>query len=202
MTNTNTYTVVARQFLRNLLTPNLYLDILTSIKNPMNKELSLLPPKKTGLGGKSQILVSDEATDNNFDFLAVEDSKMGAWQAVLLKKSIYVLPLWWHANYEEIAFVFENKDISLRRKGFYFARTDKRNKVNREEIIRSLQNQNKSVEPTVEKIDNTYLVSFCYWNDWSGLINEQLTVTIKNGKPIFGESHKDILYKYNCGILF
>lgn len=119
MTNTNTYTVVARQFLRNLLTPNLYLDILTSIKNPMNKELSLLKPQKAGLGGKSQILVSNEVMDNIFDFLAVEDSKMGAWQAVLLNKSIYVLPLWWHANYEKIAFVFENKDISLRRKVFF-----------------------------------------------------------------------------------
>lgn len=200
--NTNAYTVVARQFLRNLSAPNLYLEIFTSIKNPMNKELSILKPKEAGLGGRSQILVSGETVDDIFDFFTVEDSKMGAWQALLLKKSVYVLPLWWHANYEKIAFVFENRDISLRREGFFHARNSTRYKVDREDIIRSLQNQHKNVEPIVEKKGDAYHVSFCYWNDWSGLINEQLTVTIKNGKPIFGESHEDILYKYNCGILF
>ena len=43
----------------------------------------------------------------------------------------------------------------------------------------------------------------CYWNEWKGLVREHIQITFDCDYVIsFNKIKEQVLYKYDCGILF
>lgn len=182
----NEYAIVANDFLSVLSNPNSYLEVLTEVKNPDNVKLRLSELDRTQLGDVTCLFVNDHHRNKSdiFDYLKVEDSEMGAWQAFLLHNISSILPTWWHANTMSIQYVFAYKEI------------------NSPKILDALTGYHESLAPTVVKEQNYYIVSFCYWNNWIGLVRKSVKVSLNDGIPIFEFLKNDVLFEYNCGIQF
>ena len=58
------------------------------------------------------------------------------------------------------------------------------------------------IMPSVEIDGDKAVASFCYWNDWSGFCRKIIPVERKDQSVIIGETEKEVLVKYDCGIRY
>lgn len=130
---------------------------------------------------------------NIWDYIKVENSIDGVWQAYLLYKAWHILPLSESENHERRTYLYSKSDVNninpMRKKDSSF-------------IHQTATSLFK--EPNVVKGDNgKFYVSCCYWSDFKGLIQEIIEINVS---PDNSASFKDIaeesLYQYECGIMF
>lgn len=128
--------------------------------------------------------------DTLFNHIKAAPSKFNAWCVYLLMTSTTKLPTFWHGGYISREFIFANSDLKQ---------------------IRALQNCDTSVIlcktsiiPDVQLTGNEAIVTCCYWNDWKGLVKETAKITFSRNNAIemYSVINADVLYKYDCGILF
>ena len=128
--------------------------------------------------------LSTNFEDDFWNYLQVENSQMGAWQAYLLSQMWHYLPLQWHANYSYRDYLYSQSS-----KGYgYF----------RKNFVASWH----TLAPKITQEGDKYLISACYWSEFEGLVREYYAVTFENGIVQVQEIKQDVLYKYNCGIMF
>ena len=128
--------------------------------------------------------LSTNFEDDFWNYLQVENSQMGAWQAYLLSQMWHYLPLQWHANYSYRDYLYSQSS-----KGYgYFRRN----------FVASWH----TLAPKITQEGDKYLISACYWSEFEGLVREYYAVTFENGIVQVQEIKQDVLYKYNCGIMF
>lgn len=172
------------------------MDLLDKLSLPKEFHLKVEECQREGIGQKSKFLVeTDKHTydSNIWSYLDVEDSLYGAWQAYLLYKMVYILPLFWHALYEQRTYLYSNEDV-IRIEPII-------KKDHREGIQRIVKNFDTT--PDIVKIQDKYYVSCCYWNDFNGLIREIVEVSISTrNKALFKDINQQVLYHYHCGIRF
>lgn len=182
----NEYSEITKEFLSILPSPNKYLSVLAAVHNPEGKKLHLSKLNKNQLGDITHLYIKkyDGNQTDIFDYLKVEDSEMGAWQAFLLHNISSILPTWWHAHTTAIKYILSYKEI------------------NKPEILDALINYPKSLSPNIVKYEDHYIITYCYWNDWSGLNRKKVRVLISEGKPTFENIGYETIYSYNCGIRF
>jgi hypothetical protein len=59
------------------------------------------------------------------------------------------------------------------------------------------------VQLKITQNGNDYYVSYCYWNDWEGLVREVVEITIIDGKVTETNNlSKKVEFQYDCGIVF
>ena len=117
--------------------------------------------------------------DDFWNYLQVENSQMGAWQAYLLSQMWHYLPLQWHANYSYRDYLYSQSS-----KGYgYFRRN----------FVASWH----TLAPKITQEGDKYLISACYWSEFEGLVREYYAVTFENGIVQVQEIKQDVLYKYN-----
>lgn len=165
------------------------LDGLEKLSLPTSCKLVVQEAEQNGYGSHSSILVNvnGEEKGNIWEYISVENSPMGVWQAFLLKELWHKLPLFWHANYCSRHYIYTEEDIDTLPKIINFKRTL----------------HQFDITPYVVKSNNKWYVSVCYWNNWSGLVREHIEVTLENGKVTnFFDLDDDKLYEYKCGIRF
>ena len=143
--------------------------------------------------GESEVMVklpNGNLDKNIFDYITVEQSGMGAWQAYLLHTLWHSLPLCWHSNYFHQDFIFEKDDIKNLR--FY-----PNHHVDLNELSRF------DVSPEVRMNNNKFYISCCFWSNFRGLIRERYEIIIKDHKIVdLFNYENEILYPFNCGIRF
>lgn len=167
---------------------------LTTLTLPAGAKLFIKECEKDGLGDKSKVVVKtpEGAYDLQiFDYINVEDSCEGAWEAYMLKNLWHVLPLWWHANYDRRTYIFSKDD---------FGNIEPHHKEQKKMILDAIRQFN--CEPIVVKTNGKYYVSCCYWSDFGGLIQETVEIAINKNKASFIDIDNHTLFKYNCGILY
>ncbi|MBR5653865.1 MAG: hypothetical protein IKX22_07260 [Prevotella sp.] len=157
--------------------------------------------------------------------LIVPFTEKGIWQAVLLNETKSLFPKGWHGNYLNNKYVFSKDDMQLiikRSKRFIndITEYDKKRLV---AYYKSMGNSNPTLEydftesdyeklasyldredimPSVEIDGDKAVASFCYWNDWSGFCRKIIPVERKDQSVIIGETEKEVLVKYVCGIRY
>lgn len=128
-----------------------------------------------------------------WNYLKVENSTHGAWQAYFLYKVWHILPLWGHGNYACRTYLYSESDCD----NIYPFRT---------EHSFSIRQTAKSlfIKPDVVKgVNGKYYVSCCYWSDFSGLKQEIVEVNISpDNKTSFKDIAEKTLHKYDCEIFF
>lgn len=167
---------------------------LTTLSLPAGAKLFIEECEQKGMGDKSMVVVEtpDGAYDLQiFDYINVEDTCEGAWEAYMLKKLWHVLPLWWHANYDRRTYIFSKDD---------FVKLEPYHKEQKKMIMEAIKEIN--CEPIIVKTSGKYYVCCCYWSDFGGLMQETVEITINNNKASFIDIDNHSLYEYNCGILF
>ena len=131
----------------------------------------------------------DERSYNILLHLRVDDTLMGAWQALLVSQLWHVLPIWWHGAYDERRYIFTMEHL---RQLVALPRKD-RSALN-------LQPSDYTVTPEyVEAGKGCYYFTWCYWTEWGGLIRETHQVTICDGVASVLHLDEETLHRYDCG---
>ena len=111
------------------------------------------------------------------------------WQAYLLYHANAILPYFWHGGYSRRTFIFSEDDINS---------------------ISALKNRDWTIIAPLEELlpsvfilsDNTCRVVCHFWNEWQGMVRETYTYTLKGTHIKDVEKKQEVLYPYECGILF
>ena len=173
---------------------NNLLPVLDKLSLPNNCNLEIELAKEIGIGDKSKLYIDQDGVYDTkiWDYIKVEDSPMGAWQAFLLNSAWRLLPMFWHGGYDRRTYIYSTNDCH----NMIFMREEHSYPIKKRLMAIDLS-------PEVVKKNNKYYISVCYWSDWGGLKRELLEITIIENKvsDIF-EVDTEVLMPYNCGILF
>ena len=172
----------------------LKLKLLYKLTLPKGATLHVEKCKRKGLGDKSKLFVktAEGAYDYSiWDYLSVENSKEGAWNAYILYNLWHVLPMFWHALYARRFYLFEPEFTEY---------IEFLNEEDTEPIRKALKLH--FVSPDVVEAKGKYYVSCCYFTNFGGLIQETIEISIVNGKASFHEIERKTLVEYQCGIMF
>jgi hypothetical protein len=143
-----------------------------------------------GSGDSSALYVELPDGTESFDVfshISFDNSIAGAWAAYLLFCLPSYLPKFWHANYDKRTYFYTNEDV-------------KSIKTMRKSMDWS--NHSFDVTPAVYYDREKFLVSACYWNDWQGLVRETVRIVMTDGKATCESVDQQVLYPYDCKILF
>jgi hypothetical protein len=122
--------------------------------------------------GQYDVVVADSNGNkdkNIFDYLTVEKTKMGAWQAYLLFSLWHTLPLNDHSNYSSRKFIFSTKDIT----SLYIKEDNKRSKCFK-----------SNIDLKVVGLRDFFYISCCYWCPFSGLNRIICEIQFRDNKII------------------
>lgn len=219
----NRFGMVGREFIKTLskLVDNsdkdkrALFDTLSQLSLPENKSLGLHLPVNIGHGDNSWFYVYPKGNDpfegfspidnkfatlfnkmnnNDFEYLRVIPSAMGAWQAYLYNISSTILPYYWHGGYEHRTYIFSLKDLD----NFH----GKINLISGAVPDRIMEEQ---ILPDVIYKRRKAKVTCCYWSEWAGLVQDNITIRFdgKHDKIVsMCLNNRKMLVEYNCGILF
>lgn len=177
-------------------------EILDKMVLPTDMKLEVEDYNKNTIGDSSKLRLSGHSTlENIFDFLAFENSVMGAWQVFLLCTVQHCLPKWWHANYDYRSYLFSKEDFKYAKnfggEGLPFS----------QEYI-----ENLDVSPEIYFNNNLYYISCCFWAPFKGLCRAYFEISFRNdyrkpvgeryGRPAIDCFRINTLYNYVCPILF
>lgn len=158
-----------------------------------NTNLGIELCKREGRGDTSKLFVklpNGERDYKIFKHILIDSSEEGAWQIYLLHSLWHILPLWWHANYEHRTFILQRNDLKE-------LSTDSESPLDLSSEI------DTKLEPSIHKYQDYLYVSCCYWTNWGGLIREYIEITVKDNKVVnIVTFDTDVIYDYDCGILF
>ncbi len=203
------YTLVLRS--RNLISPDCielarsvhnevkqgkYQEALEKLSNgivPDGANIKIDFCKHEGIGSQSYLyleLPKGKVDYNIFDHLIINDLPINVWQAFLVDTLWHILPMWWHECYNHRLFIFNSQDFV--EKSHYH-----------NPISLAINNLDFVLIPQIFKDGNAYYVSYCYWNDWTGLVRECKKFVLDGNKIIeICTFYSELLYKYDCGIQF
>lgn len=172
------------------------LNELTDVKVEQGCRLEMRLPEETGNGDRTHILIVDSEgneTEEIAGHLEITPTEMGVWQLYLLERLSTVLPLWWHGGYNRRKYILRESDIDdiipLKYHDLY-----------------ELQAQDKLM-PCVtigadEAETHLLVVHCCYWNDWEGLVRQSVEYKLADGRVIFENDSREVLFQFHCGLWF
>lgn len=189
-------------------------DILDKIHLEDGYSLKIKTASNLGLGDVSELVVVPtengvdpidmhwDAGDNLENLIIVEPTEMGVFQAMLLKISNSWMPFFGHGGYNRRKYIFSDKNLqSLEGKSSWGG-----SGVFRVKDYASDERLNPKVEINGEDVN----ILCCYWSEWGGLIRTSLYYKLHNNHLISvainenedNSTRREVLFKYNCGILF
>ena len=131
-----------------------------------------------------------------WDELTIPFTETGIWQAVLLDESRAMLPKGWHHNYMRKDYVFSREDMEGIVNGFKWGKRD----FDKEKLSSFLGRDD--VLPSVVIDGDKAIVTYYYWNNWSGFCRRIISVERHGNSVIIGEKFRKVLVKYRCGIKY
>ena len=219
--------------------------VLSTLKDVKLKDglvAETITPGRGGLGGECMSYVRKRATKPLLEWIAanpehtfwkdgtpegysgllegvdVQFTEEGIWSAYLLNDITCSLPLWWHANYAAIDYVFDmdclTKICKLKDEEVKTLLSKSQDQVSTHEdrfhykseldkwLVAKLS-QEETILPKVTILDGTHaVIEYTYWSDWHGLVFKTVKAEMKNGRISFDEGNDECLAHYDCGIMF
>lgn len=170
------------------------MKILHKLSLPDGASLLVEECQQHGMGDESKLFVEtpEGAYDYSiWDYIKVENSVEGAWNAYLLYNLWHVLPMFWHALYNRHYYLFFPE----------FTDYIDFNHYGDEKELRTAIKEN-FISPDVVVADGKFYVSCCYFTNFGGLIQETVEIANDNGKASFHVIERKALVEYDCGIRY
>lgn len=184
-----------------------FADIVDAVTVPEGASLMVRECRENSFGDESELYVLDPEGNKHesiFDFLGIENTPMGAWQAYLLHQLWHSLPLWWHSNTARRVYLCSKDELSTTTLGK--ARRSWRIRFmmrRRGSNYRSMDLNALNLAPDIYLWNDRFYVSCCFWSVFGGLIREYAEVTILDGRMVnFLVFAEKTLFKYECGIIY
>jgi len=172
----------------------LIMTILHKLSLPEGASLLVEKCKQQGIGDRSKLFIETPKGAYDYsiwDYISVEKSAEGAWNAYLLDNLWHVLPMFWHALYDRRYYLFFPEFTD-------FIECLQKDDT---QTLRKVLKQHVT-SPDVIYANGKFYVSCCYFTNFGGLIQETVEITIYNGKASFHSIEQKTLFEYNCGIMF
>lgn len=167
-------------------------------------EVKVYLAKEIGSGDTSCFYVGNNSTsekyqlpnaEKSFHSVRAKISKEAAWEFVLLLSCPGVMPVFWHGGYDRREYIYCPADLDR------IVVIDDDKPLFRAHDISNLKTA--GLLPAVNVAGNIADVTFCYWNDWEGLIRNTFRVKWDGDRIASAElMNKEVLYKYKCDLLF
>jgi|GEM_PF-2326253 len=170
------------------------LDLLPKLTLPNGMSLHVEKCKQQGSGDSSKLFVEtpDGSYDKNiWNYINVECSEEGAWNAYILYNLWHVLPMFWHALYDRRYYLFFKEFTD------YIECLQKEDTI----MVRKALKQHITL-PDVVKANGRFYVTCCFFTNFGGMIQETVEIAIDNGKASFHVIEQKTLVEYDCGIRF
>lgn len=170
------------------------LDLLPKLTLPNGMSLHVEKCKQQGSSDSSKLFVEtpDGSYDKNiWDYINVECSEEGAWNAYILYNLWHVLPMFWHALYDRRYYLFFKEFTD------YIECLQKEDTI----MVRKAMKQHITL-PDVVKANGRFYVTCCFFTNFGGMIQETVEIAIDNGKASFHVIEQKTLVEYDCGIRF
>lgn len=205
--------------------------------------LECLTPGNAGMGGESIIYALREGarrpqrkdleemrrhfnddemgTDSDLDPIAhvsVEICPEGMWEFHLFLDMWRFLPLWWHANYEEVTYITDADKVAeiahvtpeliqeYEKDGRLFFYETQRLGLQQTSDVENAINLcgDEIVLPAVRAVNGGWEVTYCYWSEWGGLsrVRTKIGVLDDASVRVVDKARKVTLVNYDCGICF
>ncbi len=167
-------------------------------------EVNVYLAQEIGSGDTSCFYVGEGPKSERYQFSTSEKefhavkgkiSEAAAWEFVLLLSTPGVMPVFWHGGYDRREYIYCPEDLDR------IVVINDEKPLFRAHDISNLKTT--GILPSVKIDGNIADVTFCYWNDWEGLIRN--TIRVKwDGERIASAEFmtKEVLYKYKCDLLF
>ncbi len=186
-------------------------EILDKVRMADGYSLKVLAATDSGLGDVSRLVAVPDGlkveparinmVNEWFDFenyVVVEPSEMGVFQAQLLKFASSWMPVFWHGGYEKRIFAFCDDNVRSFGDESDFNPDDFAN--------------DERLNPVVELHGEDVTVTCCYWTDWGGLVRTMFLGRLHDNRLLYvhdedeweddEEQRHEVLFAYDCGILF
>lgn len=169
------------------------LNLLPKLSLPEGVTFHVEKCKQQGTGDRCRLFVetSEGAYDHRiWDYINVESSEEGAWNAYVLYNLWHALPMFGHALYDRRFYLFYEVFID----GIVCIPKEDTN------MLRKALKQHFT-SPDVVKTNGHFYVTCCFFSYFGGLIQETIEITIDSGKATFHEIERKTLFEYQCGLL-
>ena len=191
---TEEYDDVASRFLSMIDNGNFksIFTVLNKLSLPSELQLKVSKLCRDGLGDRSIFYVDDHAEHerNIWEYIMIDDSPMGVWQAYLLHVAQYHLPMFWHSLYGKRSYIYSiqgSYQIHIR--------------PSKESDFDKIQRTNFT--PVIFHCNDKYHIATCYWSNWQGLVREHLEFSIVGNKVVdIAPVRTETLIRYNSGLRF
>ena len=158
-----------------------------------------------------------------WDNLVIQFTEVGVWQAVLLNEIVTSFPdLWNNCLQRSKTIVFSQADMQqiiddkksrydytdeeIEKLNAYWRfldmtpHFDQNKKSNYDKLVSYLECED--ILPSVKISGDEAVVSYCYWNNWSGFCRARVPVERCGQSVTIGEYAHEVLVAYDCGILY
>ena len=158
-----------------------------------------------------------------WDNLVIQFTEVGAWQAVLLNEIVTSFPrLWNNCLQRSKTIVFSQADMQqiiddkksrydytdeeIEKLNAYWRfldmtpHFDQNKKSNFDKLVSYLECED--ILPSVKISGDEAVVSYCYWNEWSGFCRATVPVKRCGQSVTMGEHAQEVLVAYDCGIRY
>ena len=158
-----------------------------------------------------------------WDDLVIQFTEVGAWQAVLLNEIVTSFPrLWNNCLQRSKTIVFSQADMQqiiddkksrydytdeeIEKLNAYWRfldmtpHFDQYKKSNYDKLVSYLECED--ILPSVKISGDEAVVSYCYWNEWSGFCRATVPVERCGQSVTIGEHAHEVLVAYDCGIRY
>lgn len=143
------------------------------------------------------------------DQMTVSCTPMAAWQIFLLLRSYTMMPCNWHSCYGVRQYIYCADDLSgiMVDEGVSFDpkfRVLPEGPLNKVRPFSDPDNIDALQPAIVEIVPNVYEVRCCYWNDWTGLVQDRMQIEFDGkGNLVACKDLKPImLFPYLCGRVY
>lgn len=158
-----------------------------------------------------------------WDNLVIQFTEVGVWQAVLLNEIVTSFPhLWNNCLQRSKTIVFSQADMQqiiddkksrydytdeeIEKLNAYWRfldmtpHFDQNKKSNFDKLVSYLECED--ILPSVKISGDVAVVSYCYWNEWSGFCRATVPVKRCGQSVTMGEHAHEVLVAYDCGICY
>lgn len=151
---------------------------------------------------KSMIIKGDlkplEASEipSIWDDLVVPFTTRGIWQAVLLNETSVMFPKGWHADYLRKSYVFSYDDMHE------IIREHEKEYYDIDHAKLAYYQNRYEIMPSVKIDGDKAIVTFHYWNDWSGFCKMIIPVEKHGASVRIGKYNHETLVEYESRIMY
>ncbi len=150
--------------------------------------------------GEVSHITAREMIPSVFDYIEYDFNKQSVWELFLLSISWKYLPLYWHACYASVTYIFDMSDLEqLVSSRILHYDYRKREQIDITSDVAAYIGDESLLPEITLLSDSVAQLRYSYWGRWRGLVRVMIRIAKENGTTTFTHISDETLVEYDCG---